>query len=466
VTGIRWFIVGLLSVVVSLAPTAERSLADDADDQLIELVLNLLGDSDKEIRALGFEQVRTEAKGEAATKRFAAHLSKATPEVQAGLLGALADRGDKAALPAVLELLSASRDESVRVAAIGAVGTLGELANLPLFMRLLASNSKAEQAAARASLVRLRGEKVPAAIAAEMKRAPTALRVTLIEILLARRALDTIPAILEASVDGDPAVRTAAMAALGQLAGSEHVRGMVDGVLAAKKGPERDAAERAIMQVCSRVANEQKRAEPLLLAMEKLPDEKQIELLPALGRVGGNEALRVIEAAIGDPSRHDMGIRALCNWPDASTAPRLIELAKTDEHSEHQAMTLAALIRVAPLPDGRPDRKKLELVRTVMDMCTSEVQRNLVLRRASAIRIVETLRFVLPYLDQPLYAEQACETVVELAHHRALREPHKAEFHRALDKVLATSKDAVVVDRANRYKKDQTWVRPAAKKAR
>jgi hypothetical protein len=59
--------------------------------------------------------------------------------------------------------------------------------------------------------------------------------------------------------------------------------------------------------------------------------------------------------------------------------------------------------------------------------------------------------------------EHACETIVELAHHRGLREPNKPEFDRALDKVMATSKNATTVDRAKRYKNNQTWVRPKAK---
>ena len=46
---------------------------------------------------------------------------------------------------------------------------------------------------------------------------------------------------------------------------------------------------------------------------------------------------------------------------------------------------------------------------------------------------------------------------------RGLREPHKAEFDQALDKVIQTSQDATVVDRAQRYKKGQTWVRPKAR---
>jgi hypothetical protein len=136
--------------------------------------------------------------------------------------------------------------------------------------------------------------------------------------------------------------------------------------------------------------------------------------------------------------------------------------AETEEHDEHRAHALAALIPVAPLPDGRSDQEKLKLTREVMAMCKTDQQRKLMLRRASAIRTVETLRFILPYLDQLAFAEQACESIVELAHHRGLREPNKAKFHQALDRVIATSKDAVVVERANRYKRDQTWVRPKA----
>ena len=82
------------------------------------------------------------------------------------------------------------------------------------------------------------------------------------------------------------------------------------------------------------------------------------------------------------------------------------------------------------------------------------------LQRAGAIRTVETLRFLLPYVDQPEFAETACWSIVELAHHRELRDANKAEFQAALEKVKQVSKDPVTIDRANRYQKGQTWVRP------
>ena len=152
----------------------------------------------------------------------------------------------------------------------------------------------------------------------------------------------------------------------------------------------------------------------------------------------------------------------MCNWPDASAMGKLVELASRDQDQEIRRMALAALIRVAPLPDGRTPADRLQAVRTVMTLCATDKEKNALLKRTSAVRSVDALRFLLPYLDQPAHAEPACEAVVELAHHRGLREPNKSEFDQALDKVIQTSKDPTLIDRANRYKKGQTWVRPAA----
>ena len=48
------------------------------------------------------------------------------------------------------------------------------------------------------------------------------------------------------------------------------------------------------------------------------------------------------------------------------------------------------------------------------------------------VRSVETLRFLLPYLETTL-AEPASKSIVELARHKELREPNKQEFGAALD---------------------------------
>ena len=103
-----------------------------------------------------------------------------------------------------------------------------------------------------------------------MNRASGPLRVALIEILASRRGLVAVPDILAVAIDEDAAVRAAAMKALGQLASTGHLPGMVQGILKAEPGRERVAAEKCVMFVCSRIADADQRATPLLAAMKSL----------------------------------------------------------------------------------------------------------------------------------------------------------------------------------------------------
>ncbi|MCA9270496.1 MAG: hypothetical protein KDA41_18570, partial [Planctomycetales bacterium] len=199
---------------------------------------------------------------------------------------------------------------------------------------------------------------------------------------------------------------------------------------------------------------------PLWSAIKGRSADDQRQLTPTLGRVGGAAALAAIHAAIADPATHALGVASLCNWPDGGVAGDLLAIARTDADPNLQRLALRSLIRIAPLPDGRSDRRRLDLLRTTIAMCDADTETSLALERAKAIRSIDTLRFVLPFMDDPRFAELACLTVVELAHHSGLRESHREEFHRSLDRVIAVAKDPTTVDRAQRYKKGQTWVRP------
>ena len=448
----------LLVIVISASTPAQESTSDE----LVDLVLSLLADTDKDMRALALEQIRSQVPGRAATEQFAQQLAKVPADVQIGLLSALTDRGDSAARPAIAGLLASSNNESVRVGAIRALGYLGDPADAPQLLSLLAKGTEAEQAGARSSLVSLPGAAVSTTIVAALQKRDSAEAAVLIEILAQRRAFEVVPDLLPLVSSSDALVRSAAMAALGQLAGPEHLPGLLQGILAAARGREREDAEKAVALVCGRIDDPEAQAKPLLAAMEGLPPTEQNLILPTVGRVGGAAALELVQAAIAaqDRQRHEAGIRALCNWPNATVAAELMELIRTSRQPGDQIAAVRALVRVAVVPDGRTDADKLELLQAALSLCTRDAERKLVIQRAQAIRIPETLRFLLPYLDQPDFAQEACLSIVELAHHRALRDAHQAEFHAALDRVMEVAQDEVVIDRARRYKEGQTWVRP------
>jgi HEAT repeat protein len=451
----RWRFVAFLAAIMLLP-----ALAQAQDDDSLSLISELLREPDKDIRALALEQVRTQAPGEAATLKFAEILPTLPQDAQVGMLSALAARGDAAATPAVRKLLKDSPDESVRVAALEALGRLGDETDVGTLVAQLAAGDAALQKAARGSLIRLTGPQASAAIIGQMQRAAPGERVALIEVLTERRTGEQ--QLLAAALDSNSDVRRAAMNALGKFATPEHLAALVQGVLKAEPGSERAAAERAVALVCQRIEEPDRQAQALLAVMDQLNAQDRLALMPTLGRVGGPAALAAAEQAYNDKdaSVHAAGLAALCNWPDGAVAARLLEIARVGEHPDHRTLARRALLRIAPLEDARSDARRLDLLRTLAVMCTNDAERNQLLDRAKAVRTVETLRFVLPYLDQPALSEQACLTVVELAHHSGLREQHKDEFHQALDKVIATSQDATVIDRAQRYKVGRTWVRP------
>ena len=143
-----------LAFLLSFAPPS-TPLAG-AEEDIVKTVSDLVCDKDKDVRALGLEQVRDEVKGPEATRRFAALLPKLAPEAQVGLLGALAGRGDAAARPAVLDLLDHSQGE-VRAAAIRALGALGDKDDVPRLTKLLGEAESEKDAVAAITRFARRG---------------------------------------------------------------------------------------------------------------------------------------------------------------------------------------------------------------------------------------------------------------------------------------------------------------------
>ncbi|HXY37192.1 MAG TPA: HEAT repeat domain-containing protein [Planctomycetaceae bacterium] len=437
--------------------------ADAQTDEFVQMIVKLIGDRDKEFRAAGLEQVRTAARGPALTQLFAAQLTKLDADGQIALLSALADRGDHAARAAVLDLLGSSHDENVRAGAIRSLGRLGESQDLPLLIKSLSAGPQVEQAAARRSLIEIPGETVNQALAADLLSESSSAKGALLDVLATRRASGQAPAFLAAIVDDNARVRRSAMAALGQIGRPEQIAPMLAGVLKARKGYERDAAEKNVALVCERIENPDQRGAALIEALNTVDAAHRDELLSLLGRVGGKKLIDFVAAIATGPdgARRQLGIDALSKWPDASVADTLLEIITKASDPAERGQAFRGYVKVSANRDGRSDKERLDRLKQAMKAAKTPEETTLVINRVRTAYDIDSVRFVLPYVDQPQFAQIACETIVEIAHHREVRDPNKAEMDKALDKVIATSKDAVVVERANRYKRGETWQRPS-----
>jgi HEAT repeat protein len=454
---------GLIALcLMAVLPPAEAWATESPSDDLVQMIVKLIGDPDKEFRAAGLDKLRTSAKGAAATQQFTSILPKLDSQGQVALLSALADRGDASARSAILQLISTSKDDSVRAAGIAAIGSLGSASDLPLLVKTLSASSNVEQAAAKQSLIKLAGETVCGALATESKSASPAVRATLLDVLATRRASDEAPTFAAAAIDDNAQVRTAAMNGFGQIGRPEQLTSMLAGVLKAAKGGERDNAERNVVSVCSRIDNQDQRATKLIDALNTVPVSDRDELLSLVGRVGGKKLIDfVADIAFGnDAARRKLGIDALSKWPDASVADKLLEIVNKASDPAERNQAFQGYVKIGATRDNRNDKQRLDRMKDAMKAAKTPEEQTLVINRTRTSYDVEAVRFVLPYLDQPQFAQAACETIVEIAHHREVRDPNKAEFDKILDKVIEVTKDPVVVDRAQRYKRGETWERP------
>lgn len=450
-----------IAAAMALAAAVVAAPLRAAEPPSAGMIVVLLGDDDAAFRAIGLDGVRHAARGDEATRRFAAVLRGLPPERQIELLGALADRGDAGAVPAITAVATESPDGDARAASIAALGRLGGAAEVPILLQSLAA-TKPVMSAARRALIEIRGDDAEGRIIAAAKPGSGSPRSTIIDVLAARRARTALPDLVAMTCDTDPGVRAAAMRACGEFGGPAEVPGMIAGLVASAPGDERRQAERAIVTVCTQGRGHEAAARIFLETFESSPRDRQEPLLPALGGIGGPAALAIVDGLIasGDPRQRRMGLEAIARWPDATVASRLLDLVTTAEDPAERDLLIGALVRIAPLPDNKLDNsRKLDLVKKTMALCRTDMERARLIERANAIRTLETFRYVTGFLDTPALAEAACASVVELAHHRQLRDANKDEFGKALDKVIDTTKNPELGARAAAYKAGKTWAR-------
>ena len=116
-------------------------------------------------------------------------------------------------------------------------------------------------------------------------------------------------------------------------------------------------------------------------------------------------------------------------------------------------------MKVSAIRDTRTDRQRLERMKQAMQEARTNEEKVAVIQRTRTAYDIEAVRFIRPFLDQPEFQPMACETIVEIAHHRQIREPHKAEVDAVLDKIIETTDNEELIERSRRYKRGETWER-------
>ncbi len=360
----------------------------------------------------------------------------------------LASRGEKAALPILTEAAKAKDNQVLRVRGIAAMAKVGNRDSVSLLIDALDEEAPILRAAVKV-LSTMPSNLIDKAGLEVYKKSDGRQRATLGDVLVARRMTAAVGLLLElAKIENDADLRADVSFALVTLGDEKTLPKLVDIILAVKDRKHCDKMETTYLEIAKKHENT---VEPILAAMKD--DAGTARLLSVLGRVGGKTALKKIEEAVASENQQlkAAGIRAICNWPDASVADQLAKLAKEDKDKGVRISALRAYIRVVSLKSDRPTEKSLDMLQKAFEVAERPEEMILVTDRVSTVRDMKTLRWLVALLDNEVVAQEACRSIVDLAHHRYLRNPNRDEFAKALKKVIEISKDTSTVERAKGY---------------
>ena len=199
--------------------------------------------------ALGLRVAR-ELPGSQVTQMLLAELDKAPAPRQALLILALADRGDKTALPAVLQATKAGA-EGARVAALRALQRLGDKSCVPVLLDAAADANDAVARAAIAALVDLPGADIDKELSGRVVKAEGRLRRALVEVAGRRPIPGVTAALCKAAADPDPVTRAAAFKALGATIEFAELDALLQGLAKVQDKDEAAVADGALVAACT-----------------------------------------------------------------------------------------------------------------------------------------------------------------------------------------------------------------------
>ncbi len=357
---------------------------------------------------------------------------------KAQLLYALADRGDRTALPAVMAALQ-DPDEAVRDAVYAAVAALGDGATAVTLAKT-ASTGGSEAEAIRDCLKRIPGKEISAALIQALETPEVPLKLELIRTLAARRAVDAQPPLLLLARDPDAAVRRESLKALGALAQEDALPQLLE--LLAAADADNEAVAEALAAVANRAVATPDHTAILLDALGNARGARaKCCILDALANAADSPALNALRAAVqdADPEVQDTAMRRLAAWPSPQALDLLLEIAKTSPRLSHRILALRGHIRLLELVQEGPPGKKLQAYQNAMTLATRIEEQKQILSGVASIASPETLDFVAPMLTNPELVNEAAVAMIKIA--AAIASTHPGPAEAALVQVQQSASD-------------------------
>ena len=388
--------------------------------QAAALIADTLSGSDAGAKAVAIETVAT-LTAPGLVEKLGAGLASWDASTQISVITALGRKGDAAAVPAVTAA-AANSAAAIRAAAIEALGFLpGTPETARLLAGIVAGDNSDDQKLARLSLARLDGPGVSAAVRDGAQSGALPLRTAFIEQLALRHATEDLSLLLSMRRDPDPAVRAAALGALGDLAPGSDQAEILAWAREATDPTEQARALRALASVSLRIPDIATRARAVTDTIEHAETSVALRLLPVLPRIGG-EASAASAARLAlrnDPTLATAAVAALGRWSDSSGLDSLIDVAtQTSSDSIRKSATDAAL-RLLERDRSVESAKLGDCVSRLLPPTASDTARVRLVRLLGRCTDDASLAIAQKLTSDPVLKAEAEDTVLAIQARRA-----------------------------------------------
>jgi HEAT repeat protein len=340
-----------------------------ADETLAGAAADALGRIGGDAAARALQKALASAKGRWRTEVAAACLTCAE--------GLLADGQDASAAALYTQLSGAAETEPVRMAALRGTVRSNPEQGIGAVCAALTSGDPALESMALQLVPEVSGTAATEQLAQCVAKASGPVQALLLGALAARRDAAARGAVQAAVSSEDPAVRLAAVNALGSLGDETSVKTLVDRTRAGVATAERQAARNSLVHLRGPRINEVLTG--LLFQDDASRQAELIRILAARSAVSSLAALeKAAEAADGTVRKEAWkALGSLARTPDAATLLELLLRVRDKERDDAEKAVGAVL--------GRPDRPDLRAVLQKLETVETPAARGSLIRLVSAV---------------------------------------------------------------------------------